>query len=202
MERKEFKELTSTYSARLQQISATEEKKTIIDYFDCVRSLDEIFCFMQRFEVKKSYDRSKELNFKDLTQRIGDPVYDAISCCWLIIEKYCDGEIHFNDGTVLTDDPYIIKDRFFDKWQDLTEDQLFTKSLLRRTETYESLSLSIWQSDKTILEKNKCLKRILSELALVKEELCQRGSDRLIVENSMICITTIVNLLNEKEGTA
>lgn len=202
MDRKEFKELTPIYKERLQQIAAAEEKKAIIDYFDCVRSLDEIFCFMQRFEVNRSYDRSKELDFKDLTQRIGEPVYDAISCCWLIIDEYskADNELHFSDGTTLCDDPYIIKGRFFDKWQDLTEDQLFTRSILRRTESYESLAQYIRDSDKPVEKKVDLLKGIIRDLLQVKEDLCLRQNDRLIITNSIICIDAICTILQEVEG--
>ena len=201
MEREEFKKMTSVYEARLRQLSDRNAQAPLTPYFDRVRSMDEIFGFIQRFEVKKAYDCSGELDFKELTQCIGEPVYDAISCCWLIIEDYRDGEIHFNDGTSVRDDPNVLKGRFFDKWQDLTEEQLFTKSLLRRIEAYESLSMSIWNSEKTSEEKTTQLKRILDELASVKEELCLRGAERQIVENSILCITTIVDLLKETEGT-
>lgn len=200
MEREEFKKMTSVYETRLRQLSDRNAQETLTAYFDRVRSMDEIFCFMQRFEVKKVYDCSRELDFKELTQRIGEPVYDAISCCWLIIEDYRNGDIHFNDGTSVRDDPNVLKGRFFDKWQDLTEEQIFTRSLLRRTEAYESLSLSIWNSEKTSEEKTTQLERILDELASVKEDLCLRGADRQIVENSMLCITTIVDFLKETEG--
>ncbi|MEQ3257466.1 hypothetical protein AAA151_24690, partial [[Clostridium] innocuum] len=183
MEREEFKKMTSVYETRLRQLSDRNAQATLTAYFDRVRSMDEVFGFMQRFEVKKAYDCSGELDFKELTQRLGEPVYDAISCCWLIIEDYRDGEIHFNDGTSVRDDPNVLKGRFFDKWQDLTEEQLFTKSLLRRTEAYESLSLSIWNSEKMSEEKITQLERILDELASVKEELCLRGAERQIVEN-------------------
>ena len=200
MERREFKKMTSIYEARLRQLSDGKDQAMLTAYFDRVRSMDEIFRFMQRFEVKKTYDRSRELDFKELTQRIGEPIYDAISCCWLIIEDYRDGEIHFNEGTSVRDDPNVLKGRFFDKWQDLTDEQLFTRSLLRRTEAYESLSLSIWNSEKTSEEKIRQLGRILDELASVKENLCLRGADRQIVDNSMLCITTIVDLMKETEG--
>ena len=68
------------------------------------------------------------------------------------------------------------------------------------TEAYESLSLSIWNSEKTSEEKIRQLGRILDELAAVKENLCLRGADRQIVDNSMLCITTIVDLMKETEG--
>ena len=61
--------------------------------------------------------------------------------------------------------------------------------------------MSIWNSEKTSEEKTTQLKRILYELASVKEELCLRGAERQIVENSILCITTIVDLLKETEGT-
>ncbi|MCR0532212.1 hypothetical protein MKC55_22975 [[Clostridium] innocuum] len=61
--------------------------------------------------------------------------------------------------------------------------------------------MSIWNSEKTSEEKTTQLKRILDELASVKEELCLRGAERQIVENSILCITTIVDLLKETEGT-
>lgn len=198
MDRKEFKELTPVYNERLQQIAGINEKKAINDYFDCVRSLDQLYDFTHDFEVKR-HDSSQELSFTELTQRIGEPVYDAISCCWLIIDDYSDDEIHFSDGTTLCDDPYIIKGRFFDKWQDLTEEQLFTRSLLRRTESYESLAQYIRDSDKSLETKLELLKGILCSLKLVKEDLCHLPADQQIVENSIVCINAICMILKEME---
>ena len=66
MERREFKKMTSIYEARLRQLSDGKDQAMLTAYFDRVRSMDEIFRFMQRFEVKKTYDRSRELDFKEL----------------------------------------------------------------------------------------------------------------------------------------
>ncbi|MCR0532213.1 hypothetical protein MKC55_22980 [[Clostridium] innocuum] len=54
MEREEFKKMTSVYEARLRQLSDRNAQAPLTAYFDRVRSMDEIFGFIQRFEVKKS----------------------------------------------------------------------------------------------------------------------------------------------------
>lgn len=202
MKREEFRKLTSVYENCLKQEVPADEQKTITEYFDSVKSLDEVFHFTQRFEIKRSNISTVELTFTDLTHRIGEPVYDSISCNWVIIDAYRNDEIHFSDGTVLCNDPYILKGRFFDKWQDLTDEQLFTRALLRRTESYESLAEFIYHSEKTFIEKQKILKKIIYELNSVKEDLCQKPSDIQIISNSIVCIETISKVLEEMEDTA
>lgn len=45
--------MTSIYEARLRQLSDGKDQAMLTAYFDRVRSMDEIFRFMQRFEVKR-----------------------------------------------------------------------------------------------------------------------------------------------------
>lgn len=196
MNRNEFKKLTELYRKKLKDISNTtaEEQQKIDEFFDSIRALEQLFHFEKTFEIKKH----TELNFKDLISRVHDPVYDAISCCWLIVEKYEDDEIFFNDGTSVKNDTSVLKGRFYDCWQDLNEDQLFTRSLLRRTESYEMLAEIICGSSESAKKKTEQLQEIVDELKMVQEYVSTKN-DRNIVDNSIICLETMMKSIKVEE---
>lgn len=195
MDRSEFMKLTELYREKLKSAGKTkEDQQQIDDFFDSILTLEQVFHFKKAFDVKKH----TELNFGDLINRVHDPVYDAISCCWLIVEKYDNDEIFFNDGTSIKNDASVLKGRFYDCWQDLGEDQLFTRSLLRRTESYEMLAEIINGSNETAEKKKEQLYEITDELKKVQEYISTKH-DRDIVDISILCLETMMKNIEVEE---
>lgn len=122
----------------------------------------------KQMEILKKYTPSSEpLLYDKMIHMEGEPVYDTSTRCWVIIQSCDDAGITFNDGTQITRSN-TINNRYYDKWQDFTEDEKARQKSIKAQELFETESFNILESQIKDDEKKRILTK-LKNLLLVQD---------------------------------
>lgn len=128
--------------------------------------------------LKVSIPKQKSLDFITMYQMEGSPIFDKETYSWLIIEECKDRRIIFHDGDSIEESTYI-KGRYYEKWQDFTNEEIIRLNSMKILNIYEESALNILNIEISQEEKKMHLIKLKKILLTLKDIDQQMKNDTL-----------------------